>query len=90
MNLYTCPDVKNLKGSWKRGSFFLFHTAKRSDCQHGKDEGWCAKKLKRYYYNSESGKCEKFIYKGCEGNRNNFKTKNACENVCRDGSTSHH
>ncbi|GFR23990.1 papilin, partial [Trichonephila clavata] len=36
----------------------------------------------RYHYNMLTDKCETFNYSGCEGNRNNFKTKEACEKEC--------
>ena len=36
----------------------------------------------RYYYDSIKGKCKRFIYGGCDGNANNFRTKKACKATC--------
>ena len=36
----------------------------------------------RYYYDSIKGKCKRFIYDGCGGNANNFRTKKACKATC--------
>ncbi|OBS81356.1 hypothetical protein A6R68_20458 [Neotoma lepida] len=36
----------------------------------------------RYYYNKMSSSCEPFIFSGCGGNRNNFKSKYLCEFYC--------
>uniref|UniRef100_A0A0N5BXM0 Kunitz/Bovine pancreatic trypsin inhibitor domain protein n=1 Tax=Strongyloides papillosus TaxID=174720 RepID=A0A0N5BXM0_STREA len=38
--------------------------------------------LQRWYYNRNTGQCQSCIYKGLQGNQNNFLTKAACENTC--------
>lgn len=44
--------------------------------------GSCKLKQKRFFYNRTSHECSQFYYEGCAGNRNNFKTKSACECAC--------
>jgi len=58
--------------------------SKRNDkaCKQRKAVGSCSDTLKRFYYNSITNRCEKFIYKGCGGNDNNFETKRHCETTC--------
>lgn len=36
-----------------------------------------------FYYNSLIGECEKFIYGGCGGNKNNFLMKELCLKECK-------
>ena len=38
--------------------------------------------IPRYYFNSESQRCEQFNYGGCEGNENNFQSLEECRTVC--------
>ena len=45
--------------------------------------GPCRASMPRYFYNKRTGKCEKFIFGGCRGNKNNFRTLKECENQCR-------
>nr|Q9TWG0.1 RecName: Full=KappaPI-actitoxin-Avd3b; Short=KappaPI-AITX-Avd3b; AltName: Full=Kunitz-type serine protease inhibitor kalicludine-1; Short=AsKC1 [Anemonia sulcata]AAB35413.1 kalicludine 1, AsKC1 [Anemonia sulcata=sea anemones, toxin, Peptide, 58 aa] [Anemonia sulcata] len=52
------------------------------DCLLPMDVGRCRASHPRYYYNSSSKRCEKFIYGGCRGNANNFHTLEECEKVC--------
>ncbi|CAK5046557.1 unnamed protein product [Meloidogyne enterolobii] len=48
-----------------------------------KEENICDKSIElRYFYNLIENKCEEFIYAGCGGNKNNFHTKEECENQC--------
>nr|VZI50020.1 unnamed protein product [Spirometra erinaceieuropaei] len=42
-------------------------------------KGRCRARLERYGYNSETGKCKKFIFGGCDENENNFHSKKECE-----------
>ena len=51
-------------------------------CELEMDRGTCKAIKKRYYFNKSSGMCEKFIYGGCEGNQNNFRTIGECKRTC--------
>ncbi|VDM58994.1 unnamed protein product, partial [Angiostrongylus costaricensis] len=39
----------------------------------------------RYFYNSQTQECESFQYNGCDGNSNNFATREDCEGYCSVG-----
>ncbi len=52
-------------------------------CSLEKQTGSCRGYFERYFYNDATGHCELFIYGGCEGNQNNFQTKEQCENKCK-------
>ncbi|CAC5389451.1 TFPI [Mytilus coruscus] len=68
---------------------FLFSTltaeAQQSDnvCDLPKIVGPCKARMKRFYYDVNSGMCGEFYYGGCDGNENNFKTKEECKTICR-------
>ena len=62
------------------GSFLPSLSAGR--CEMPKDPGPCVSFMSRWYFNSESGRCEKFIYGGCQGNRNKFLTELECTAEC--------
>ncbi|KAJ8041541.1 WAP, Kazal, immunoglobulin, Kunitz and NTR domain-containing protein 2 [Holothuria leucospilota] len=47
--------------------------------------GMCRAYMQRWAYNSESGRCETFIYGGCGGNGNNFMTADDCASACATG-----
>ncbi|XP_054853894.1 actinia tenebrosa protease inhibitors-like [Eublepharis macularius] len=46
------------------------------------EQGPCKAAFPRYYYNTQTNKCEKFIYGGCKGNANNFLEKEDCAQEC--------
>ncbi|KAJ8308387.1 hypothetical protein KUTeg_013261 [Tegillarca granosa] len=52
------------------------------DCQADADTGPCRASIPRWYYDSSSGTCSNFTYGGCDGNSNNFETKEACLYAC--------
>ncbi|XP_059583157.1 tissue factor pathway inhibitor-like [Alligator mississippiensis] len=54
-------------------------------CRLPPEQGMCARRLIRYYYNWVFRRCQQFIYGGCQGNANNFKTLLECENTCKVG-----
>ncbi|XP_042319018.1 protease inhibitor 1-like [Sceloporus undulatus] len=53
-------------------------------CKLPAKPGPCKTYLPRYFYNAASKKCEKFIYGGCRGNKNNFKTLEQCRRTCAE------
>nr|ABZ89561.1 dathoxin-1 [Dermacentor andersoni] len=54
---------------------------KPAGCQLPAVTGPCKAMIKAWHYNSK-GKCQAFVYGGCEGNSNNFETKKMCEQRC--------
>ncbi|CAG0924842.1 unnamed protein product, partial [Notodromas monacha] len=46
------------------------------------NRGRCYAYMPRYFFNMDSKKCEKFIYGGCLGNGNNFRTFAVCNAAC--------
>jgi hypothetical protein len=57
-----------------------------ASCDESPDQGPCDAYLPRYYYNTRTGQCQMFIYGGCSGNGNNFRTKSECESACKRAS----
>uniref|UniRef100_A0A348G5Z7 Kunitz type protease inhibitor n=1 Tax=Odontomachus monticola TaxID=613454 RepID=A0A348G5Z7_ODOMO len=55
---------------------------KSAHCQSPIDKGSCRAVMKRYAYNPAMNQCEQFMYGGCGGNENNFKTEQECEETC--------
>ncbi|XP_071447634.1 kunitz-type serine protease inhibitor A-like [Hetaerina americana] len=54
-----------------------------TDCFLAKDGGPCRGLFRAFYYSADSQRCENFIYSGCGGNKNRFKTRDECEKKCR-------
>ncbi|KAF8777254.1 Kunitz-type serine protease inhibitor 1 like protein [Argiope bruennichi] len=59
-------------------------TAQRdqSICYQPKDPGNCRMHILNWYYDSAGKRCERFVYGGCGGNRNNFETLEECMEKC--------
>ena len=51
-------------------------------CSLPKVEGLCKGFIPQWFYNSDRGRCEQFVYGGCGGNANKFNTKAACLMRC--------
>ena len=47
-----------------------------------KDPGMCKAGIQAWYYDASNGGCKRFLYGGCGGNGNNFKSQNLCEIAC--------
>jgi len=54
-------------------------------CQLPLDPGWCKAYFPSWGFNVRTGRCEQFIYGGCGGNANRFKTQAECERICPAG-----
>uniref|UniRef100_A0A914KSL0 BPTI/Kunitz inhibitor domain-containing protein n=1 Tax=Meloidogyne incognita TaxID=6306 RepID=A0A914KSL0_MELIC len=55
-------------------------------CNQSLAEGFGNALLSRWYYNFKEGNCQKFIYRGIGGNRNNYVDYDDCMNACPDNS----
>uniref|UniRef100_A0A915D2G2 Papilin n=1 Tax=Ditylenchus dipsaci TaxID=166011 RepID=A0A915D2G2_9BILA len=52
--------------------------------------GNCTKTFTRFYYDSTTEHCFKFVYTGCKGNGNRFLTKHQCKQRCSPNFWKHH
>ncbi|XP_067323230.1 fused toxin protein-like [Anolis sagrei] len=55
---------------------------KRDICLLPPEPGKCEAYMPSFFFNATSGKCEKFIYGGCDGNENRFGTEKRCLQAC--------
>ncbi|OWK15586.1 SPINT2 [Cervus elaphus hippelaphus] len=44
--------------------------------------GPCRAAFPRWYFNAEKNSCDNFIYGGCRGNKNNYRSKEECMQQC--------
>ncbi|XP_071034786.1 tauPI-stichotoxin-Hcr2b-like isoform X2 [Parasteatoda tepidariorum] len=51
-------------------------------CDKKPVRGPCEGFIRRYFFNQETQECEEFIYGGCRGNSNNFRTLTECKEFC--------
>lgn len=51
-------------------------------CSQPVSFGICRAAFKRYFFNSTTMQCQEFIYGGCQGNDNNFKSLEQCQMEC--------
>lgn len=57
-------------------------TVKTENCLLPSSVGNCRAAFPRFYYDVTNQTCKQFIYGGCGGNDNNFKTQEECEASC--------
>jgi hypothetical protein len=53
-------------------------------CAQPAQAGFCRALMPSYFFNTDSGLCEKFNYGGCGGNSNRFETLKQCEDRCEN------
>ncbi|XP_037709961.1 chymotrypsin inhibitor SCI-II-like [Drosophila subpulchrella] len=46
--------------------------------------GPCRGLLPRWSYHQDTNECSRFSYSGCQGSKNNFDTKEQCEQSCKN------
>lgn len=57
-------------------------TIRKSKCNLPLHKGACHATLRRFFFDSEEGRCKLFIFGGCQGNANNFETMEECIEDC--------
>lgn len=55
-----------------------------SDCLQPRVTGPCRAAFVKFYFDQTEGTCKKFTYGGCQGNDNNFETRQECLNKCAE------
>ncbi|RUS91268.1 hypothetical protein EGW08_000980, partial [Elysia chlorotica] len=58
------------------------NTGRSQVCQLDPFPGPCRAFIRRVYFNRRSGRCEQFVYGGCQSNGNNFQSATECLRVC--------
>ncbi|CAL1675129.1 unnamed protein product [Lasius platythorax] len=51
-------------------------------CMLPRAEGTCTEKQSRWYFDQSENRCMPFYYTGCDGNKNNFESRDVCESDC--------
>ncbi|XP_064462105.1 kunitz-type serine protease inhibitor 2-like [Ornithodoros turicata] len=54
----------------------------RQSCLLPPKHGLCEADITRFHYSQAAGTCRKFIYGGCDGNANNFRSLTECLVAC--------
>ncbi|KAG8181904.1 hypothetical protein JTE90_026062 [Oedothorax gibbosus] len=52
-------------------------------CLAEQDPGWCKGNFRRWYYDAQTETCRRFVYGGCQGNKNQYETKQECVKRCK-------
>ncbi|XP_037502086.1 kunitz-type protease inhibitor 2-like [Rhipicephalus sanguineus] len=60
----------------------LADTKFETRCTQKPKVGPCIAKLRRWWFNVETGKCEMFNYGGCRGNENRYLSQKECKMTC--------
>jgi len=51
-------------------------------CRLPLETGPCRGTIPRWYFNARRGRCEEFVFGGCQGNANNFVNEQECAQRC--------
>ena len=80
-----CKSIETVEKFFKQVSVF-FHAelaeAHSDFCNLDEEVGPCMAYLRRFFFDRHEGKCKEFIYGGCSGNKNNFRTLGECQSTC--------
>ncbi|CAG5119670.1 unnamed protein product, partial [Candidula unifasciata] len=51
-------------------------------CLQSRETGPCCAAFSQFFFDAQTRSCQNFTYGGCQGNLNNFATKEACDKKC--------
>lgn len=51
-------------------------------CNERPDPGPCDQWQTKYYYDTDTRRCQPFTYGGCDGSANRFNSQSECESLC--------
>uniref|UniRef100_A0A3P9PG91 BPTI/Kunitz inhibitor domain-containing protein n=1 Tax=Poecilia reticulata TaxID=8081 RepID=A0A3P9PG91_POERE len=54
-----------------------------SVCLLARNSGGCRKPSVVWFHDARTGRCARFLYNGCGGNQNRFRTRERCEEMGR-------
>lgn len=82
--MYRCPsDIMNCEPYKKLHKIPICVSANFNEvCMETLKMGNCSTYKERYYFDVIDQTCKKFYFTGCNGNRNNFQTKQECSTTC--------
>merc|ERR1712136_262823 len=76
---YSCNWAPPMSAVCKAiGGYKVKEKKAKAACSLPRVVGPCRASFPRFFYNSSSGKCERFTYGGCQGNAINFNTIEEC------------
>ncbi|KAI1288315.1 Papilin [Halotydeus destructor] len=62
-------------------------TEEQNVCAQPREPGTCGQWAERWYFEVADRMCHRFYFSGCDGNGNNFGTRDECENRCGEPTT---
>ena len=61
---------------------YVANSGRPQVCELDSFTGPCRAFIPRIYFNRQTGRCERFVYGGCQSNGNNFQSTSDCIQVC--------
>ncbi|XP_059351176.1 papilin-like [Daphnia carinata] len=77
-NEFACLSRCNRRGLQK----LISESDQSAPCLQPKAVGNCLASILSFFFDTQTGKCTSFVYSGCGGNANNFRTYHQCDFKC--------
>ena len=83
-------NIREVLPSTKTGNATSSERHRPTLCGQLPVRGPCFGHLRRWYFDVLDQSCKRFVYGGCAGNKNNFKSRDSCSRMCEETSRNHH